>query len=171
MTIEMTAGELDRRFSSDDAAPVEWSRVQAELERAETYWITTVRSDGRPHATPLVAVWLDDAVWFCTGPTEQKARNLEHNESCLVSTGCNAFYGLDVVIEGAAERVTEEAALQRTADRYASKYDPPFHFTVRDGAFAMAGDDNVAHVFRVNARKILAFEKGDTFSQTRWRRS
>ena len=35
-------------------------------------WLTTVRADGRPHVTPLVAVWLDDAIHFSTGPEEQK---------------------------------------------------------------------------------------------------
>ncbi len=29
---------------------------------------STVRPDGRPHVTPLLAVWADDALHFCTGP-------------------------------------------------------------------------------------------------------
>ena len=49
------------------------------LERAELYWLTTVRADGRPHVTPLIAVTADGAVHFCTGLREQKARNLEHS--------------------------------------------------------------------------------------------
>lgn len=35
-----------------------------------------MRADGRPHVTPLVAVWLDGAPHFSTGPAEQKAVNL-----------------------------------------------------------------------------------------------
>ncbi len=168
MPIKMSTGELDSRFSSEDASSTPWSRVETELENAETYWITTVRADGRPHSTPLVAIWLNGAIWFCTGPTEQKAKNLEGNQNCLVTTGCNGFYGLDVVVEGVAERVTDESRLQRVAERYESKYEPPFNFLVRDGAFAMAGDENTALVFEIQPSKILAFAKGDTFSQTRW---
>lgn len=44
------------------------------LDRAELYWLTTVRPDGRPHVTPLIGVALDAAAHFCTGLREHKAR-------------------------------------------------------------------------------------------------
>ena len=70
---------------------------------AQLFWVTTVRPDGRPHSTPLVAVWLDDALHFCTGPTEQKAHNLVANPHVLLTTGDNGWKGgLDVVVEGPA---------------------------------------------------------------------
>ncbi len=47
------------------------------LEASEIFWLSTVRRDGRPHVTPLPAMWLDGALHFCTGPEEQKAKNLE----------------------------------------------------------------------------------------------
>ena len=73
------------------------------LESAELFWICTVRSDGRPHLTPLVAVWLDDALYLCTGETEQKYINLRGNSSVLLVTGCNNWdQGLDVSVEGTA---------------------------------------------------------------------
>ena len=53
------------------------------LETAELFWISTVRTDGRPHVTPLPAVWLDDVLYFCTGPGEQKAVNLAANAHVL----------------------------------------------------------------------------------------
>jgi hypothetical protein len=34
-----------------------------------------VRADGRPHVTPLISVLVDGALHFCTGATEQKAKN------------------------------------------------------------------------------------------------
>jgi hypothetical protein len=33
---------------------------------AEVHWLSTVRPDGRPHVAPLIAVWVDDALVFCT---------------------------------------------------------------------------------------------------------
>jgi nitroimidazol reductase NimA-like FMN-containing flavoprotein (pyridoxamine 5'-phosphate oxidase superfamily) len=82
--------------------------------------VTTVRADGGPHVTPLVAVWLDDAVHFTTGPSEQKAVNLVGNPHVVMTTGCNRWdEGLDVMVEGKAERVTDRATLERLAAAWA----------------------------------------------------
>ena len=70
---------LDSRFSEPGASPTSWDDTLRALEAAELFWITTVRADGRPHVSPLVAVWLDDAIHFSTGADEQKAHNLRAN--------------------------------------------------------------------------------------------
>lgn len=56
--------ELDPQFSSPDATPTPWAVARGHLEKAEIYWLSTVRPDGRPHVTPVVAVWLDGALYF-----------------------------------------------------------------------------------------------------------
>ena len=66
--------ELDARFSSDGATPTGWIQARDQLEKAEIYWLTTVRPDGRPHVTPLFAVWLDGALYFCTGAERAQGR-------------------------------------------------------------------------------------------------
>jgi len=102
--------ELDTRFSDRDAVATSWEETRIALEEAELFWISTVRADGRPHVTPLVAVWLDDAIHFATGPGEQKAVNLRANRHVILTTGCNGWErGLDVVVEGEAVQVTDEA--------------------------------------------------------------
>jgi nitroimidazol reductase NimA-like FMN-containing flavoprotein (pyridoxamine 5'-phosphate oxidase superfamily) len=58
---------FDSRFSDPAAGPTPWEDVVAALERAELYWLSTVRRDGRPHVTPLVGVWHDGAMHFSTG--------------------------------------------------------------------------------------------------------
>ncbi|MGH2745978.1 MAG: pyridoxamine 5'-phosphate oxidase family protein [Thermoleophilaceae bacterium] len=69
------------------------------LEQAELYWITTVRADGRPHVTPLIAVTHEGTVLFCTGLREQKARNLKHNRHVALTTGNITWArGLDVLV-------------------------------------------------------------------------
>ncbi|MDP9134105.1 MAG: pyridoxamine 5'-phosphate oxidase family protein, partial [Actinomycetota bacterium] len=65
--------KFDSRFSDPAAGPTAWAGVAAALERAELYWLTTLRADGRPHVTPLIGAYEDDAVHFCTGLREQKA--------------------------------------------------------------------------------------------------
>ena len=93
--------ELDERFSDAGAEPTPWATTRAVLEQAQLSWVTTVRADGRPHATPLVAVWLDEAVHFTTGPSEQKAVNLVGNPHVVMTIGCTRWdEGLDVMIEG-----------------------------------------------------------------------
>lgn len=166
MAVTDPTAELEPQFSSDEAIPTPWAEVRERLEKAEVYWLATVRPDGRPHVTPVIAVWEDGALYFCTGPGERKANNLIHNLHCVISTGCNALNeGLDVVVEGEAANVTDGTRLQRLADRYASKYD--WHFSVRDGAFY--GDGGRALVYAVAPSKAFGFGKGTSFSQTRWR--
>ena len=159
--------ELDARFSAPDATPTSWPQVRDLLERAELFWISTVRADGRPHVTPLPAVWFEDALHFCTGAQEQKGVNLDRNPSCALTTGNNAWKtGLDVVVEGRAERVDDDGQLRQLARLWFTKYDGDWDYDVRDGAFQH--DAGEALVFRVAATKILAFAKGD-FAQTAYR--
>ena len=161
--------ELDARYSAQDATATPWSRAQAALEEAEVFWISTVRPDGRPHVTPLLAVWLDGALHFCTGADEQKARNLAGNPRCALTTGCNTLgEGLDLVVEGEAVNVTDHDKLARLAALYESKYGSDWHFDVRDGAFFHGGGSAV--VFEVAPVTAYGFGKGvERFSQTRWR--
>lgn len=160
--------ELDSRFSDPDAAATSWDEARQVLETAELFWITTVRSDGRPHVTPLVAVWLDDALYFTTGPAEQKAVNLAGNPQVILMTGCNGWAGgLDIVVEGTAARLTDDDVLQRLAEAWARKWDGRWQFQAHGGRFHHEGGGE-AYVFSVVPVKVLAFAKG-TFSHTRHR--
>jgi nitroimidazol reductase NimA-like FMN-containing flavoprotein (pyridoxamine 5'-phosphate oxidase superfamily) len=159
--------ELDTRFSAPDASPTTWEEVRELLQRAELFWISTVRSDGPPHVTPLPAVWFDEALHFCTGAEEQKGVNLARNPSCTLTTGNNTWkVGLDVVVEGRAERVVDDERLRELAALWFSKYDGDWEYDARDGVFHHNAGE--ALVFRVVASKILAFSKGD-FAQTAFR--
>lgn len=156
---------LDARFGDTDS-PADWRTVHASLRDAQLYWFTSVRSDGRPHTAPMVGLWTGDAFVFCTGPGEQKARNLAHHAHVTVTTGVNTWKdGLDVVIEGAAHRVTGRAELTGYADAYREKYSGEWDFAPTDDGFGEG--DELAHVFRVTPTKILAFAKSP-HGQTRF---
>jgi len=160
--------EIDPRFSDPAAAATSWDETRRVLETAELFWICTVRADGRPHVTPLVAVWLDGAIHFSAGPGEQKAVNLRGNPHVTLTTGCNTWdRGLDVVVEGDAVRVLDDATLERLAAAWRLKWDGQWRYQVRDGAFHHEGGGE-ALVFSVRPAKVLAFGKG-TFSHTRHR--
>jgi general stress protein 26 len=159
--------ELHAGFSETGASATSWEDVRRTIEEAELFWISTVRSDGRPHVTPLPAVWQDGAVYFCTGADEQKAVNLRHNGNCTLTTGCNRWKsGLDIVIEGRAKRISDDVLLRRLANAWESKYRGDWHFDVANGAFQ--GEGGEALVFQVVPAKVLSFAKGD-FAQTRFR--
>jgi general stress protein 26 len=161
--------ELDARFSDPKAVATNWEETRRALEDAELFWITTVRVDGRPHVTPLVAVWLDDAIHFATGAGEQKAVNLRSNQNVILTTGCNEWeHGLDVVVEGEAVQVTDASVLERLTEAWAAKWDGRWHYEVHDRTFRHEGASDAVLVFEVKPAKVLAFAKG-TFGQTRHR--
>jgi nitroimidazol reductase NimA-like FMN-containing flavoprotein (pyridoxamine 5'-phosphate oxidase superfamily) len=162
---------VDARFSNEGAVATPWSVTRESIESAQLFWIATVRADGRPHVTPLVAVWSGEALYFSTGTDEQKALNISHNAHVILSTGCNEWEnGLDVVVEGEASRVRTTDELTRVAEVWTHKWDGRWNYAVGDGVFhhqdgtdVLAGD---IFVFRVTPTKILAFAKG-AFSHTR----
>ena len=158
---------LDPRFSDPSGVATPWEATRKDLEAAELFWITTVRPDGRPNVSPLVAVWLDDALHFCTGSEEQKAVNLRGNQQVVLTTGCNTWEGgVDVTVEGVAVRQTDPDVLERLADAWGRKWDGRWQYTVQDGGFRDTDGQNTALVFSVVPTKVFAFGKG-TFSQTR----
>ena len=167
---------LAEQFSSPGASPTAWADGQRQLQDAQIFWIATVRPDGRPHVVPLMSVWLDDALYFCTGATERKAKNLAENARCILLTGANAMdAGLDVVVEGDARTVTDNALLQRIAEAYVVKYGEGWRYTVHDGAF-YHGEGTVreehstrALVYHLAPATVFGFGRGESFSQTRWR--
>jgi nitroimidazol reductase NimA-like FMN-containing flavoprotein (pyridoxamine 5'-phosphate oxidase superfamily) len=161
--------KLSPGFSSDAAVATEWVQGRRDLEEAELYWLSTVRPDGRPHVTPLLGIWLEGALYFCTGPDERKAKNLEQNQQCILTTGSNDLDGLDLVIEGEAAKVSAEPELGTVADTYESKYGP--RLTAPEGTWFGLGDairNGEVLVYRVAPSTAWGFGKGRVFSQTRW---
>jgi general stress protein 26 len=133
---------------------------------AELAFITTVRPDGRPHVTPLISVWSDNSLYFCTGPDEQKAHNIADNPHCVLTVGTDSLHGgLDIVVEGDAVRVSDDARLAELARAWEQKYGAEWHFDVADGLFQHGAGQ--ALVFEVAPTKVLGFGKAP-YSQTRW---
>ncbi|MFJ8676457.1 pyridoxamine 5'-phosphate oxidase family protein [Streptomyces sp. NPDC093589] len=166
------ATTLGEDYSSEGAAPTTWSAAVGGMTEAEIFWLSTVRPEGRPHVTPVLAVWADGALHFCTGPGERKAKNIEGNAYCVLTTstagGNDLHAGLDVVVEGEAVRIEDEPTLLGLAEVFEAKYGSEWHFDVLDGAFKGAAGSR-ALVFRVVPVTAFGFGRGETYSQTRWR--
>jgi uncharacterized pyridoxamine 5'-phosphate oxidase family protein len=116
-----------------DLEPIPWARALEALEsnepRDQTPFLATTRRDGRPHVAPLGALWDDGKVYFVSRPRTRKSQNIAHNPTCAVAM---SLKGIDLVIEGVADRVTDAQTLERLATRYADQGWAP---RVVDGAF------------------------------------
>ena len=113
--------------------PIPWSRALQALESPErpndTSFLATTRPDGRPHVAGVGAVWDDGKVYFVSGAGTRKSRNVAQNPNCSIAM---SLKGIDLVVEGRAERVTDDETLHRLAKRYAEGGWPA---VVKDGAF------------------------------------
>lgn len=96
--------------------------------------------------------------------------------SCSLSRKLNTYW-LDaddahLVVEGTAERVADEAVLQRVAAAYLSKY--AWEVTVREGVFdadygaPTAGPPPYA-LYQLRPSTVFAFGADETWSPTRYR--
>ncbi|MBR8743311.1 pyridoxamine 5'-phosphate oxidase family protein [Nocardiopsis sp. MG754419] len=170
MNVTVPVTDLCPEFGSPGADPVPWERARALLADAPLYRVTTVRPDGRPHMTPLLGVWAENAVCFCTGPRERKARNLAVDPRCLMSVGDDRLDGApEIVVEGTGVPVEDPDALDRIAQAYEDKYGPAV--TEPTGTwFGLAGAVRGAEllVVRVVPIRAFAFGKAPVFSQTRY---
>ncbi|MEU4314165.1 pyridoxamine 5'-phosphate oxidase family protein [Nocardia sp. NPDC024068] len=156
-------------FSSPDAQATPWESASAVLRAAEVFWLSTVRPDGRPHVTPLLAAWSLGGMCFTTGGQERKALNLDHNPHCVLTTGTNTLTGVDVVIEGAASVVDERSERAQAAADFERKYGP--HLTDRAGSWYRLGEAVITgdvRLYRVAPTVGFAFGKLPTSSQTRY---
>ena len=105
----------------DNETLLPWSWAVERLEQARNYWFSTTRSDGRPHAMPAWAVWLDGTLYFEGSPETRRARNLATNPAIVV----HLESGDEVVIlEGEAREASppERSLAERLAAAFTAKY-------------------------------------------------
>jgi hypothetical protein len=116
-----------------DRGTAPWAMAKERLENPErprTYWLATVREDGRPHVMPIIGMWMEGAFYFVSGERTQKARNLVREPRCTVVSGTTTLPSLDLIVDGAADMVTDEEALRRVTEAYRTRMEWPLE--VRD---------------------------------------
>jgi general stress protein 26 len=155
--------------SSPDAVATPWEETRRVLETAEVFWLSTIRADGRPHVTPVSAAWLDGALYFGTGSIAQKLKNLRGNSHVALTTGNNHLAsGLDIVVEGNADPCTDAAMHERFHQHQAILWGEGWPIQLRDGILWDEGTEGPLLLFAVMPTKILAYARGDQWSQTRY---
>ena len=96
-----------------------WKWAEDRLQKSHHYWIATTRPDGRPHVMVIWALWMDGLLYFSTGSTSRKARNLKLNPNCTMCTDNSAEA---VILEGVVERQDDAETIRRFWRLYAKKY-------------------------------------------------
>ncbi|GAA2360597.1 pyridoxamine 5'-phosphate oxidase family protein [Dactylosporangium salmoneum] len=127
---------------------LEWDMVLGRLRDSHNYWLVTVRPDGRPHAMPVWGVWLDGAMWWSSSVRSRKIRNLRANPACTMTTEDGRS---PVILDGAAEIVTDGAAIRAFLEATNLKYDAGL-----DIGFL---EPSVNATVRVAPREIFALEE------------
>src|ERR687883_1038510 len=168
----------------EDTPATAWAAARERLENPEqdrTYWLATVRPDGRPHIVPLLGLWLDDAFYFLTGETTRRGKNLSHAPRCVMATSSTTLPALDLIVEGTCRKVRDDALLHRVAEAYGARMAWPLE--VRDGAVygpsaPTAGPPPYA-IYELVPEKVIGLpgiagtEEGvgreGSFTPTRWR--
>jgi general stress protein 26 len=151
--------------------PIPWSRALEALETTESQaraFLATTRSDGRPHVAGIGALWDQGRVYFVSGAETRKSRNVAQNAHCTIAM---ALTGIDLVIEGVAERMTDEDTLQRLAKRYGDQGWPA---TVKDGAFtheysAPSAGPPPWDLYAVTPTTVFGVLTSEPGGATRWR--
>ena len=154
------------------AAVLPWSRARdllvSDSPAADlTFFVGTVRPDGRPHAAGVGALWVDDSLYFTSGPGTRRARNLAMNPACTVSV---RLPGLDLTLEGEAHRVLDSATLERMAAVYRSGGWP---VVVEVDAFvapfsAPSAGPPPWHLYRLGLHRAVGVASAEPGGATRW---
>jgi hypothetical protein len=118
MTTER-APRNEQSLVDDQTGTTPWALARERLVNPEperTSWLATVQPDGRPHLMPIIAFWIEGAFHFVVRERTRKGRNLAADDRCVIAIGSTTLPSLDVVVEGRAEPLTDEAAVRRIAE-------------------------------------------------------
>ena len=145
-----------------DEPKLPWAHVERRLRNSRSYWLSTTRPDGRPHARPVWGVWHERSLFFGTSQGSQKGRNLAA-QPYLVAHLESAD---DVVIfEGEVEIVRDRA----TADPVLAAYAEKFAMEAGEAGFGDLSSETGAALYRLTPRVVHAWLEGAFVeTQSRW---
>ncbi len=168
----MTEPSKTKNLDRYGSAALAWSRARdilvADTPTADlTFFVGTVRPDGRPHAAGVGAVWVDDTLYFKAGPGTRRARNLAANPACTVSV---RLRGMDLTLEGEAVQVTDPEVVERVAAVYREGGWP----ATADGATLTAPYSAPSagpapwHLYRLSLHRAIGLATAEPHGATRW---
>ena len=168
-----------RNLDGYGAPAIQWARVKAVLDsqltqapgtggpQRHTAWLTTINPGGSPHVRPVGVVESGGSWYFTSGPAARKSRNLDRDPRCVVSVATEPF---DLVIEGAAQRVTDRGELASVAEAFARSGWPA---EVADDALtadysAPSAGPAPWYAYRLRPSTVFAFGTSEPFGATKF---
>jgi hypothetical protein len=168
-----------RNLDGYGAPTIEWARVSTVLDgqltqapgsggpQRHTAWLTTINPDGSPHVRPVGVIAHHGGWYFTSGSATRKSRNLARDRRSVLSVATDQF---DLVLEGAAERISDARELASVAAAF-----------VRSGWPAqVAGDALTAeysapsagpppwYVYRLTPSTVYAMGTSEPFGATKF---
>jgi PPOX class probable F420-dependent enzyme len=143
----MTLPGLDDRQST---------RPEQRLRDEQEIWITTIRSDGQPQASPVGFLWDGTSFLILTAPRSQKVRNLRGNPRVALHLDIDrqAEEGGGVLtLEGTA-RLDGDPMSDEEAATYAEKYADALRSAQMTAEEAFA---ELSAVIRVTPTRVRAY--------------
>lgn len=151
-----------------------WSRARDQLAAdrsnvvAVPFFLSTASPEGRPHSAGVGVVWDDGHLYFTSGPGTAKSRHLAANPAATFSARLD---DLDLVLDGEAVRVGDDATLERVAALYRGRGWPA---EVAGGAFtapfsAPSAGPAPWHLYRFTFHTAVGLGIKPPEGATRWR--
>jgi hypothetical protein len=163
-------------LDSGQTEPMAWSRAVAQLDKlgprggsgGPTCWLSTTRPDGQPHVAGVVGLWLDDTLYFVSGPGTRKSRNLAADPRCGFAI---SLPDLDLVLDGTASRVTDPARIGRIAEAYSARGWPltVLEDSVTASFWAATAPPPPWHLYSFTTATALGIATASSPGATRWR--
>jgi len=155
-------------------APLEWDRARGLLARLNgpdvTYFLCTIRPDGRPHVTGVGALWIDGDLYIVSGPQTRKSKNVAAKAACSIAV---RLTGMDVVLDGTARRTTDLETLGRVAAQYRERGWPAQVDAAAHGFTAPYSAPSAGpppwHVYRFVFDTAMGVAGAEPYGATRWR--
>jgi hypothetical protein len=120
-TPKISRPKFPKGYVDNPVSFVDWNWVAAQLTDSTSYWLCSVRPDGRPHVIPRWAVYLDGKIYYDGSPETRHSRNIELNPNISVHLESGDQV---IILEGTAvpaEKPTPELD-GRLVKAYRNKY-------------------------------------------------
>jgi hypothetical protein len=169
----MTAREPSAVKNLDPASEaLPWSRARDALDQGlrstdVTTFLATTDPDGRSHSAGVGAAFHDGDLYFQSSPKARKARNVAANRACSMGA---RLPGIDVVVEGEAERVVDRPTLEAVVRVWneggwpavveGNAINAPFN--------APSAGPPPWYVYRLRPRQVYGVASEEPFGATRW---
>lgn len=115
----------DYGMPSTNEGLLPWSRVVEQLESEKNYWVCTADKNGKPHAAPVWALWLDGKLYFDGHPKTRWGRNLLANPQIAIHLESGDHV---VILEGVVSELPtmDRELAEKVASAYGAKYEVKF---------------------------------------------